>query len=538
MQPKIEIRHSCIAISNYTRGDCPRLEQYLQVWDKGRFCYNDVGFYIDDKTRTLYLPAGIQRWVIQKNFPTERFFTKVYPDNYMKVKQIHLKYAPRDQIQTEAIDFCIGGEKYPGNRKANQIFLNLNTGAGKSYCIIAISAYFSIKTAVLMYAQSWLAQWRNYILEYTDTKQKEIYTILGTKSIERLLSGQVNHKPIKYYLISLGTIREYGDTHGWGKVRELFRFLYIGIKVYDEAHLQPENLLKIDFFTDVWKTYYVTATPMLSDTFKNIVYQRSFSTVPKIDLFNEKTDPHTDYQCIKFNSHPTAVDLNRCQSKYGFNIIWYANYLPTKREYYQVLWLLMDWVIRKLSTAGKVLIYIGTNQSIKLTYHWLKYMYPFHTIGIFTTLYGKEEKKKQLDRQIILSTTKSAGLAVDIKGLEYVIDLADPSKSAVVIRQKLGRTRDWDTLFIDVIDVGFPAIRRFAQERLKVFKKYARCIRPEVVLNDSVIRDNLMRIRRRDERILKQLQARKNLKEVMTIKKQVMVFKDEKYNYCQNYDKE
>lgn len=520
------------------RGQCPRLERYLQVWDKGRFCYNDVGFFIDGETNTLYLPSGMQRWVIQKNFPHERFFVKVHPDNYMKVKQIRLKYPPRDDTQKEAIDFCIGGEKYPENRKANQIFLNLNTGAGKSYCIIAISAYFSIKTAVLMYAQSWLAQWKNYILEYTDTKPKEIYTILGSASITRLLNGQVNHKPIKYYLISLGTIREYGDTNGWDKVHELFKFLYIGIKVFDEAHLQPENLFKIDFYTDVWKTYYVTATPMLSDTFKNVVYQRSYSTVPKINLFNEETDPHTDYQCIKFNSHPSAIDLSKCQSKYGFNIIQYANYLPTKKEYYQVLWLIIDWVLGRLPKDGKVLIYIGTNQSIMLTYYWLKYTYPFHSIGIFTTIYGKEEKKKQLEKQIILSTNKSAGLAVDIKGLEYVIDIADPSKSSVVVRQKLGRTRDWDTLFIDVIDVGFPAIRRFAQERLKVFKKYARRIRPEVILSDAVIRENLMKLRQKEEQQLRQLQARENLKEVMTIKKQVMLFKDEQYNYCQNYEED
>lgn len=530
---KVEIRHTSVAISNYTRGDNPYMEKFLQVYDKGRFCQKDVAIYFDDKKNMVYLPSGIQRWFLEKHFGHHNITTKVYPDNYMKSKQIQMKTKPRDDVQIEAIDFCIGADRHPGNRTKNQIFLNLNTGKGKTYVMIAVSAYFSVKTAILMYAQSWINQWKECILEYTDTTEKEIYIIMGSWSIKKILTGQVDPRKYKYFLMTLSTLQEYGKENGWEEVHKLFKMLYIGLKIYDEAHMRPENIFLIDFYTDVFKTFYVTATPMLSDPYKNIVFQRAYSTVPKINLFNEKTDPHTDYQVIYFNSRPNAVDLSRCQTKYGFNIIWYANYLPTKPIYYHLLWVIMDDLIHKLSPTGKILIYIGTNQSIMMTYHWLKYMYPLHTIGIFTTIYSKEEKKEQLKKQIILSTTKSAGLAVDIKGLEFTLDIDDPAKSPVVVRQKLGRTRDWDTLFIDVIDVGFPALRRFAQERLKVFKKYARNMFPPINLTDVIIRDRLMRIRERDAAHLKQLQERENLKPVMQARKQVIVFKDDTYNTIQ-----
>lgn len=531
----IEIRHTSIVVDNYVRGDIVPLERYLQTYDKGRFCYNDVAFYIDHKNNKLYLPSGIQYWLLEKNFRYNGTISKKYsPDNYMKVNQIRLKTKPRDDTQREAINFCIGDGKYDVNRRSSQLFLNLNTGKGKTYVTIAVSAFFSIKTAILMYAQSWIQQWRDRILEYTDTKNDEIYTIIGSFSIQRLLNDMVDTKKIKYYLIGLDTLREYGKTNGWEAVHELFIKLHIGLKIYDEAHLRPENIFMIDFYTDVWKTFYVTATPMMSDPYKDRVFQRAYSTVPKINLYNEETDAHTDYLAILYNSHPSAVDLQNCRTNYGFNIIWYANYLPTRPNYYNMLWIVLeDFVFSKISKEGKVLIYIGTNNSIIRTYDWLKYTYPFYDIGIFTTLVKKEEKQQQLEKKIILSTAKSAGVAVDIKGLEFTVDICDPAKSQVIIRQKLGRTRDWDTLFIDVVDYGFPELRYYYQSKQKIFRKYARKILDPIRLTDMDIRDRLIRLRQKETMTLNQLNERENLKQVMCIRKQVMVFKDESKNGVQ-----
>ena len=104
----------------------------------------------------------------------------------------------------------------------------------------------------------------------------------------------------------------------------------------------------------------------------------------------------------------------------------------------------------------------------------MRYNYPFLDIGIFTTLVDKSEKRKQLDKKIILSTAKSAGVAVDIKGLEFTIDICEPGKSEVIVRQKLGRTRDQNTLFIDVVDCGFPELRNYYQQKQRIYRKYAR----------------------------------------------------------------
>lgn len=530
----IEIRHSCIVIDNFIRGDNVGFEHLFQIYDKGRFCYKDVAMYIDSENDKLYIPSGTEYYLLEKYFKGSRIHSKDKPDPYMKVKQIKLSTKPRDDIQKQAINFCIGDGKYCNNRRENQIFLNLNTGKGKTYVTIAVSAFYSVKTAIIMYAQSWIEQWKERIMEYTDTRSENIYTILGNVSIQRLLNGSVDHRFIKYYLISLDTITEYAKSAGWEAVHKLFITLQIGIKVYDEAHLRPENIMMVDFFTDTWKTYYVTATPMLSDPIKNKVYQRVYKTIPKITLFDEENDPHTDYLPIFYNSHPSTVDLQNCRSNYGFNIIWYANYLPMRPNYYNVLRIVLEeYVLPKISREGKVLIYIGTNNSILLTYNWLKYTYPFMDIGIFTTLIDKSEKRKQLDKKIILSTAKSAGVAVDIKGLEFTIDICEPGKSEVVLRQKLGRTRADNTLFIDVVDCGFPELRNYYQQKQRIYRKYARNILEPIYLNDVVIRDKLINLRQREIIALNQYQQRENLKPVMSIRKPVMLFTDPSKNTIQ-----
>jgi hypothetical protein len=47
----------------------------------------------------------------------------------------------------------------------------------------------------------------------------------------------------------------------------------------------------IDFFTNVFRTYYVTATPGRSSWRENRIFQLSIKNVPTIDLFNEDKDP-------------------------------------------------------------------------------------------------------------------------------------------------------------------------------------------------------------------------------------------------------
>ena len=133
----------------------------------------------------------------------------------------------------------------------------------------------------------------------------------------------------------------------------------------------------------------------------------------------------------------------------------------------------MDIVIR---SNGRSLFYIGTNKGILRVYKWLGDNYPefIGDIGIYTSLIPKEQKLKEKNKKLLLSTTKSAGLGEHIEGLKTTIVLAEPFKSEVLARQSLGRTRDNDTIYIELVDMAFRHIQKFYYSKLQIFNKYAK----------------------------------------------------------------
>ena len=518
MSAKVEKRRTCTVIHNYEMGDSPYIEKMFSIWDKLYHRYRIFGIYYDEKNKDLYLPSGMDDYFIYRNFYGD-IFEKNIPDQYEEVDKILLKYKPRDEIQIESIKFCLGLDQYYKNRDKAQLSLNLATGKGKTYVAITIFAYYHIKSAMITSTIDWLYQWKEKILEYTNLTDKEVYIISGKASIIKLFNGIHDHNNIKFYLVSHDTIKAYANNNGWESVSELFKKLKIGIKIFDESHLYLDNTIMIDNFTNTWKTYYLTATPMKSDTNEDKIYQRLYEKVPKISMFDQDNDPHTEYLAIHFNSHPNPLQISDCQNVYGFDRIKYENYLVSRPNYFKLLRILMEIISNKVSPEGKCLIYIGTNYAINITYYWLSYYFRNLPVGIFTSLVPKDQKRFQLNNKIILTTTKSAGAALDIPGLEMTIILNEPFKSKQLAIQTLGRTRAKDTMYIEVIDTGFKSIKYYYKSKLPVMNKYAtKC--SEIILSDNDLDQKVMELDRRDLELIKMANSNKNLKTVVKFKNQ------------------
>ena len=74
--------------------------------------------------------------------------------------------------------------------------------------------------------------------------------------------------------------------------------------------------------------------------------------------------------------------------------------------------------------------------------------------------------------------------------------LAEPFKSEILARQTLGRTRDRDTTYVELVDLGFKQINKFYRHKLPVFNKYA--------LSVTDIHLDQYELRRRYENIVRQ----------------------------------
>ena len=514
--PKIEIFNTKILIRNYNNDDSIEFENFFKKYNKVTHSYEDHGIEYRNFTEEgmeVLLPGGFNRSYLKEWFNEFPHINESY-DDYEKNLYIRLAYGPRDDVQKEAIDFIVGRNKYISISDNPQLCVNLNTGKGKTFVTIACSAYLGIKSIIILSSRDWMSQWKNCICEYTDTSPNEIYELAGVSSIALILHGKINLKNIKYFLASHQTIQSYGNKYGWDKVTELFKLIKVGIKIYDEAHLYFENIFKIDFYTNTHKTLYLTATPARSDRDEDRVYQAAFYECPKIDLFDEENDPRTHYVALKYNSHPTEIDINKCNNRRAqcFDVNAYCRYQVSNPVFYKILRIVLEEIFMR----GKALIYVGLNDAILQIKDWIIFNYPWlrNQVGIYTSIIPKDKKVFEKEKMIILTTTKSAGAALDIKGLKVTVILSEIFKSQVMARQALGRTRDFDTLCIECVDVGFSAAIACYNSKLPTMQEYA-LDTEEVWLSDEDIDARINELLKVEEERIKNIYKSDNLRELV-----------------------
>ena len=157
----------------------------------------------------------------------------------------------------------------------------LNTGEGKTYLGVAYTAYMNMKTIIITASVNWLEQWEKRIIEYTNILHREICFIKGTATINNLFRKPIDEVDrYKVYLITHATILNYANTNGSDKVGELFNHLGIGVKIFDEAHVNFDNMVCIDYHTNTFKTLYLSATPARGDEGENKIFNLYFKNVP------------------------------------------------------------------------------------------------------------------------------------------------------------------------------------------------------------------------------------------------------------------
>lgn len=475
---KIIVKHSRIEIHNYELGDCKKLEYIFSIWKPVEHKTITKALEYDREHKILTIPRGVDVSYIENLFQCDAVIDKKC-DEYKDIDPIPIKYLTRDEDQLKTLKFVLGMDEYSYTKTKSQLSVNNNTGTGKTFIAVASICFTGRRAIIITSTIDWLNQWREKIKEYTPLTDKDIYTITGAGSINKIF----NKNPLDYtiFLASHATLSSYGDKHGWDSISALFKHLKCGYKIYDEAHLYFDNIYRIDYHTNTKRTLYLTATAERSDRDENDIYQLYFKNVPSIDLFNPETDPHTHYNAIHFNSHPSAYEINKCRNAYGFDRNTYTNYVIETENFNKLLIILIDM---GLNINGKVLIYIGTNHAITEVQENIIYQFPFLLghVGIYTSI-TKSSKAEQLKKKFILSTTKSCGAASDIPDLACTINLAEPFKSPVLARQTLGRTRGDNTLYIDVVDEGMFYCKRYYQEKKPIFNRYAKSCH-DVFLDD------------------------------------------------------
>lgn len=468
----IQVNHTSIVIPNYNLGDNEKIEKMLSIWNDSYFRFDPVGFYYKEETKELLLPRGLDINYLEREFniPAQINYE---PDEFDKVS-FRLKVEPRNDIQRKSISFLLGEGDFQYTKKHSQLSLNLDTGDGKTYCVIAALTFFKMKSLIITHNDNIKNQWISSLLKMTDLDEKFILNIEGSSVINKIMkSKKLNYK---VYLVNHRTIQSYAKKNGWDSITELFKKLKIGVKVFDEAHLEFENLIRTDLHTNTKKTIYLTANFERSQYNENRVFKLCFKNIVKFGHETRKEKrKHIIYIPIFFNSNPSLTERASMRGRHGFDKNKYCDYHTEKKIMYDVVKYTLDYFKDK---EGKILLLFTKIMATEIFFNFIKENYPDKTVAVYNSQITEEEKIKALEADIIVSTPKSMGTGTDIPGLRFVI-MAEPYSSSITANQTSGRLREYSidayTFYIELIDKGFPDVLAMYKKRLPILRK--KCVK-------------------------------------------------------------
>ena len=131
----IKVYHSHIEVYPYMENECLQIEKMYSKWDDVTHQYIRIGYFIFEEV--LYLPRGTSLSLLSELFSATPVFINKPDPAYKLSSPVEMKYGPRDRIQSESIDFLTCSGNFTKGLQHSQFGLNLDTGAGKTFCMIS-----------------------------------------------------------------------------------------------------------------------------------------------------------------------------------------------------------------------------------------------------------------------------------------------------------------------------------------------------------------------------------------------------------------
>lgn len=469
----LDVYNTHMELYPYTRYDYPVIEKMYTAVDK--FTGEDVpcGYVIEDGK--LFLPRGTQVSKIEYICGIHaNYITESDPAEKMS-RKFNSLYDPRNKIQEESVEFL--------KEDSHQLGLNLATGLGKTFCVAYASTMLQVKTLIITPNEALKQQWINTYHKMFDYRPKNLMNIAGSSIIDSIMEDLVESADV--YFVNHQTLRNYmTQTNGYS-LHKFFKKLNIGIKVYDESHMEFGNILLMDFFSNTNRTWYLTATFDRSDVTESRCFKRAFNSVVSYGEMQSKevVTKHVIYHIVNINSHITPKERATVISWNGMSSITYGKFAffrdPNQTAYNAIL-----EILKKVKDVeGKTLIFVPLIDAVDDVVKKLKKDFPDKSVAAYHSRVSKEDKESAEKKDIIVSTIKSCGTGRDIKGLRCVI-CAEPIASKVVAEQMIGRLRpyapDKNTFFFDIVDISIPPCNYWWRAR---YKKIETLVKETVYLN-------------------------------------------------------
>jgi hypothetical protein len=452
----------------------------LSVWNAMCFRSETIGFHYDPDTRELRIPRGYPEAHIRNTFKRHTFiYERKKPNN--NTIEIGLTAAPKDYRQEHILAYMIGKEQYKYVDDYSQVYVDLDTGDGKTYAGIATICYNKCRSVIFPPATNSKIcdQWVESFLKFTTLTKDDVLLVRGSQICEDILKGKYKH--IKAFIMPRSTVTSFVNKYdgNWMLFDKLIESMDVGIKIFDEAHMEFPKIVLMDCFSDVYKTYYMSATPSRSKREENKIYKEIFNTIPKFGKqLKTKEQNHIIPVVIQFKSPPSHFWVKEIKTRMGPSQAKYGEYLLAEdgaRDEFVDALLYTTWsLLRHRRCGGKLAIMCITKKFALEVGDILSEVFPRYKFGYY--IGSSKDKYKELESDVILTTPKSMGTGADIDNLQFVFNTITYSSDGLA-GQMSGRPRkreEGPTIFGDIVNMSHKTARDHYKDREKILAEKAK----------------------------------------------------------------
>lgn len=443
-----------------------------------------MGFMYDEQNDVLYFHKGIDINYLRRLLGE----CVVKEDPFHPYKEMKYDFEeiipPRDAMQVDAIDFLAGQGKYQSSFNDSQLFLVLVGGSGKSFCTGYAVGLFGAKTLIIMHRDNLRSQWYNSLLKMNGYPESRIHEVSTTEEFESICRGTIK-LDYDVYLMTHATFRS-----GLKRIEDMSvasnftKNLGIGVKVIDEAHLEFKDTLLMDFIFNVKRNIYLTATDGRSQRNENSIFKHVFANATFYRKDSKKAghpDKWVEYVTVHVNTHVKPnVYRYRVNGGRGMSPVTYGKWVIQKdkqQTHFKVCKELIREIYENEPTAKVIVFMPLIDLCTECAYfiNDLNYDDTFkYDISVKTINSHNAKSENEINKRadVIVTTTQSLGVGVDIKGITDII-CCSPFVSKILAKQVMWRIRyiEKKCHYYDVIDVSVPADIYWWKSRSKVFKQ-------------------------------------------------------------------
>lgn len=456
MDKKIYITNTGTVIHPYKKGQSKALERMTSMKDPGcKFKRNEVsGFRVGD----MFLTYHLQPFFIKNEFPD-------YQIEY--IEPMKYDFVPPNLRFEMGKNFMLDGKQIKvadaviRDTKGSRWFINCPQGFGKTIMSLYIMTRFRCNTLIMCYSTDILKQWRDKIVEQTNVRGSRVLIIDSGMLIESIIDS--TYKKLGNFSIFIATpkiLYGYAKKHGFDSIDKLFKKLNIGLKIYDEAHRDLGNIVRIDALSSVRKTLYLSGDFAQASLYKTKLFRDIFATVPVIKpAVEDQIDlRYTKAVIVEYDSKPTSLEEMEVMGRRGTDIWKYMKYQISKGVLLKVIFWIMDNIVRLKEKDRRILILTSMIDHCDYIYDEVKNRYDGYIVGKIHGENSEEDNQyNKHNAQIIVATYQSFSTGSDTKNIKYVISTS--ASNRVEDSQASGRARPLsdgeDCLFWMCVDTGF-----------------------------------------------------------------------------------